>query len=158
MILNPIAKKLGLKPGTSALVVGAPAGYLKMLEPLPDGATISEATLSADWHGIHAYVQFFATRRAEVEKAGARLLRHAAPRAVVWITYPKKTSGVESDLSREVLWDAMGGTGWRAVAAVAIDDVWSGLRFRPAEDVKSRAAESKPGRAAAKSQRGAGQK
>jgi hypothetical protein len=153
MALNPIAKKLGLRPGTRGLVVGAPPEYLKMLEPLPDGAT-----LSGDLQGTHSFLQFFATRRSEMEKAGARLLRHAAPGAIVWITYPKKTSGVGSDLSREVLWDVMGRIGWRAVAAVAIDEVWSGLRFRPVEDVKSRAEESVPGHAVAKSQRSASQK
>ena len=56
----------------------------------------------------------------------------------MWITYPKKTSGVESDLSREEVWDAMAATGWRPVAQVAIDEVWSALRFRPIEDMHKR--------------------
>jgi hypothetical protein len=64
------------------------------------------------------------------------LLKHAALCALVWITYPKKTWGVESDLSREEVWDAMSATGWRPVTQIAIDEVWSGLRFRPAADVK----------------------
>jgi hypothetical protein len=65
-------------------------------------------------------------------------LESADPGALVWISYPKKSSRVDSDLSREVVWAAMEGTGWRPVSQIAIDEVWSALRFRPTEDVKSR--------------------
>jgi hypothetical protein len=131
--MNPIAKKLGLKPDMRALVVAAPSAYLKSLAPLPDGVVISEAM-----GGTHEFVQFFATRRSDIEKSAKKLLKSAAPGALVWITYPKKTSGVESDLSREKVWAAMAGTGWRPVSQIALDEVWSALRFRPTEDVRKR--------------------
>jgi hypothetical protein len=131
--MNPIAKKLGLKPDMHALVVAAPSAYLKSLAPLPDGVVISEAM-----GGTHEFVQFFATRRSDIEKSAKKLLKSAAPGALVWITYPKKTSGVESDLSREKVWAAMAGTGWRPVSQIALDEVWSALRFRPTEDVRKR--------------------
>lgn len=125
-------KKLGLKPGMQALVVAAPGGYLKSLAPLPDRVEVSE-TLA----GKHEFVQFFATKRSEIEKTAKKLLQSSAPSALVWITYPKKTSGVDSDLSREQVWAAMEGTGWRPVTQIAIDEVWSALRFRPKQDVNS---------------------
>jgi hypothetical protein len=131
--MNPLSKKLGLKPGMRALVVAAPSAYLKSLAPLPEGVVISEAM-----GGTHEFVQFFATRRSDIEKSAKKLLKSAVPGALVWITYPKKTSGVESDLSREEVWAAMEGTGWRPVSQIAIDDVWSALRFRPIEDVRKR--------------------
>jgi hypothetical protein len=130
---NPTTKKLGLKPGMRALVVAAPAGYLESLAPLPEGVVMSEAL-----GGTHEFVQFFATRRSDIEKSAKKLLKSAAPGALVWITYPKKTSGVESDLSREEVWAAMEGTGWRPVSQIAIDEVWSALRFRPTEDGRKR--------------------
>jgi len=133
MKINPTVKKLGLKPGMRALVIAAPSGYLKSLAPLPEGVVISEAM-----DGTHEFVQFFATRKSDIEKSSSKLLKTAVPGALVWITYPKKTSGVESDLSREAVWAAMEGTGWRPVSQIAIDEVWSALRFRPTEDVKSR--------------------
>ncbi len=133
MTINPIARKLGLKPGMRALIVNAPEEYLKWLAPLPEGVTVSHAIA-----GTHEFVQFFAVRRAEITKAAPSLLKHAAAGAYLWITYPKKTSGVASDLSRDVVWDAMIPTGWRPVTQIAIDDVWSALRFRPVEDVKIR--------------------
>ncbi len=132
MRLSPIAKKLGIKPNMHAMVVGAPAGYLDMLAPLPEGVVLSEAM-----EGAHEFVQLFATPKAEIKKSAPMLLKHAAPGALVWITYPKKTSGVESDLSREEVWDALTATGWRPVSQIAIDEVWSALRFRPAGDVKA---------------------
>jgi predicted SnoaL-like aldol condensation-catalyzing enzyme len=133
MKINPTVKKLGLKPGMRALVIAAPSGYLRSLSPLPEGVVISEAM-----GGTHEFVQFFATRKSDIEKSAPKLLKTVVPGALVWITYPKKASGVESDLSREAVWAAMEGTGWRPVSQIAIDEIWSALRFRPTEDVKSR--------------------
>lgn len=133
MTTNPTVKKLGLKPAMRARVIAAPSGYLKSLAPLPEGVVISEAI-----GRTHEFVQFFATQKSDIEKSSTKLLKTAAPGALVWITYPKKTSGVESDLSREAVWTAMEGTGWRPVSQIAIDEVWSARRFRPTEDVKLR--------------------
>jgi len=131
--MTSIVKKLGLKPEMRALVLGAPSGYLESLAPRLEGIVISKTV-----GGTHGFVQFFATKKAEIEKLKKKLLESADPGALVWITYPKKSSGVDSDLSREEVWAAMEGTGWRPVSQIAIDDVWSALRFRPTEDVKSR--------------------
>jgi hypothetical protein len=131
--MSSIVKKLGLKPGMRALVIGAPSGYMDSLAPLPDRLEVSQNLGST-----HEFVQFFATKKSDIAKSAKQLLPSAAPGALVWITYPKKTSGVDSDLSREEVWAAMEGTGWRPVAQIAIDEVWSALRFRPIQDVKSR--------------------
>ncbi len=131
--MTSIVKKLGLKPGMRALVLGAPSDYLDSLAPLPDGVVVSKTV-----DGNHGFVQFFASKKAEIEKSKKKLLEAADPGALVWISYPKKSSRVDSDLSREVVWAAMEGTGWRPVSQIAIDEVWSALRFRPTQDVKSR--------------------
>lgn len=131
--MNSIVKKLGLKQGMRALVLGAPSGYLRSLAPLPDRVEVSQNLGST-----HEFVQFFAVKKSDIAKSAKKLLQSAAPGALVWITYPKKTSAVDSDLSRESVWAAMGGTGWGPVSQIAIDEVWSALRFRPIQDVKSR--------------------
>lgn len=131
--MTATVKKLGLKPGMRALVVGAPFGYIDSLAPLPDRVDVSESLESA-----HDFVQFFATNKSELAKSAKKLLQSAAPGALVWITYPKKSSGVNSDLSREAVWAAMEGTGWRPVSQIAVDEIWSALRFRPTQEVKSR--------------------
>jgi hypothetical protein len=122
---NPIARKLGMNLGMRALIIAPPPGYLQLLTPLPDGLTVSSRA-----EGRYPFVQVFATRLAEIGTFAKRLPKHAAPNALVWISYPKKTSKAAGDLNRDVIRQAMDEKGWRAVSIVAIDEVWSALRFR----------------------------
>jgi hypothetical protein len=128
-----IARKLGLNPGMRALIIAPPPGYLKRLRPLPEGLTVSSKTGAA-----YPFVQVFATRLSDISKFAKKLRKYAAPNALVWITYPKQTSKLKGDLSRDVIREAMNGPGWRAVSIVAIDEIWSALRFRPAGQVGPR--------------------
>jgi hypothetical protein len=128
-----VARKLGLKPGMQALIVAPPPGYLKLLAPLPDVLGIFSV---AD--GMYPFVQLFAKRLSDIKKFAPRLSKHAAPDALVWISYPKKTSKTHSDLNRDLIRELMTGVEWEAVSIVAIDEVWSALRFRPASEVGSR--------------------
>ena len=138
---NPVARKLGMNRGMSALIIAPPPGYLKLLRPVPDGLTVSSTV-----DGVYPFVQVFATRLSEVRRFAQGLSKHAAPNALVWISYPKKTSKLAGDLSRDVIRKAMSCAGWRAVSIVAIDEVWSALRFRPAGQIGCRLRRS-PGRA-----------
>jgi hypothetical protein len=116
------------------LIIAPPPDYLKLLAPLPDGLIVSS---KAD--GMYPFVQVFATRLSEISKSAAqRLSKHAAPNALVWISYPKKTSKTDSDLNRDLIREVMSGAGWHTVSIVALDEVWSALRVRPASDVGSR--------------------
>jgi hypothetical protein len=131
--MKPVSRKLGMNPGMRALIIAPPAGYLNLLAPLPDGLTVSSKAA-----GSYPFVQVFATRLSEIRKLADKLSKHAAPNALVWISYPKKTSKAEGDLSRDVIREAMSAAGWRAVSIIAIDEVWSALRFRPMGQVGSR--------------------
>jgi len=128
--MKPVGRKLGMNPGMRALIIAPPPGYLKLLAPLPDGLTVSSRAA-----GNYPFVQVFATRLSEIRKLAEKLSKHAAPNALVWISYPKKSSKGKGELSRDVIRDAMSVGGWRAVSIVAIDEVWSALRFRPAGQV-----------------------
>jgi hypothetical protein len=130
---NAVARKLGMNPGMRALVIAPPPGYLKLLAPLHHGLNVSSKAA-----GMYPFVQVFATRLSEICTFAKKLPKHAAPNALVWISYPKKTSKVAGDLSRDLIREAMSGLGWRAVSIVAIDEIWSALRFRPAGQVGSR--------------------
>ena len=133
-MMSPVARKLGIKPGMQALIIAPPPDYLKLLAPLPDGVNVSSL---AD--GVYPFVQVFATRLSDISKCARRLPKHAAPNALVWVSYPKKTSRNDGDLSRDVVREAMSGMGWRAVSIIAIDKIWSALRFRPAGQIGKRA-------------------
>jgi hypothetical protein len=133
MIASPLARKLRMKPGMRALIIAPPPGYLKSLAPLPEGFIISPKAA-----GTYAFVQIFATNLAEIGRCSQTLAKHAGPQSLVWIAYPKKTSGIESDISRDIIREAMREAGWDTVSIVAIDEVWSALRFRKADEVPSR--------------------
>jgi len=128
-----LARKLGMNPGMRALIIAPPPEYLKLLTPLPDGLILSSTA-----HGMYPFVQIFVRRLSEISKFARKLSKHAAPNAWAWISYPKKTSKLAGNLSRDVIREAMSGAGWRTVSIVAIDEVWSALRFRPSGQVGSR--------------------
>jgi hypothetical protein len=130
---NPVARKLGMNSGMHALIIGPPPGYLQLLAPLPEGLTVSSRS-----GGMYPFVQVFATRLSEIRSFAQGLSKYAAPNALVWISYPKKASKFKGNLSRDVIRKAMSVEGWRAVSIVAIDEVWSALRFRPTGQVGSR--------------------
>ena len=130
---QPLGRKLGLNPGMRTWIIAPPPGYLEALAPLPKDLTVSSRA-----SGMYPFVQVFATRLSEISRFTGRLSKHAAPNALVWISYPKKTSKLKGNLSRDVIREAMNGAGWRAVSIIAIDEVWSSLRFRPARQIGSR--------------------
>jgi hypothetical protein len=117
--MKSIAQKLQIKPGAT-LWVSDPA-HAALLEPLPDGVR------SADGPAAATTAVVFAENAATL---GARLAEHsddlAAP-AALWIAYPK---GNRADINRDSLWPILREHGLRPVSQVAIDDVWSALRFR----------------------------
>jgi hypothetical protein len=63
-------------------------------------------------------------------------LKYIEPDAVLWFAYPKGSSGIKTDINRNILWQTAKDYGIRPVSAIAIDDTWSGLRFRPIELVR----------------------
>jgi len=130
---NPdLIKKLLIKPGMRLAVFNAPAGYLASLGPLPEGTQFADEP-----NGTLDFVQLFITNCGEYDRLGSTALRTVKPDGLLWICYPKKTSGVESDLDRDVVWKMLEPTGMRPVTQVAIDEVWSALRFRPIDKVKT---------------------
>lgn len=83
-------------------------------------------------------MQVFVTRLSDVGKLAKKLTKHAEPNALVWVSYPKKTSKADTNLGRDEIGEEMHSYGWDTVAIVAIDEVWSALRFRPKGEVGSR--------------------
>jgi len=125
-----LIKKLRIQAGERLLILNAPPGYIESLGDLPEGARVSEVP-----EGEYQFVHLFVTNSEDLGR-----LRQAAMDAVeydglLWISYPKRSSKVATDLTRDVLWELMGDTGLRPVTQVSVDEVWSALRFRPAEMV-----------------------
>jgi len=129
--MSPIAKKLQIKPGKHWLFYNAPNHYLAILEPLPEGATaVFEPNGNIDG------VQLFVTDSADLARSLKVIAPLLKPDTMIWATYPKKASGIKTDLEMTKSWDEATKYGLRPVAAVGIDDNWTALRLRPEEQTK----------------------
>lgn len=124
--MTPLAKKLRLHDARRALIWNAPEDYRESLGDIPEGLDLREEPGDS-----FDFAQLFATDRAELEVYVDRLLAVIEYDAILWVCYPKGSSGVETDLNRDRLWAVMLDRGVRAVTQVSIDDVWSAMRFRP---------------------------
>jgi len=124
--ISAVAKKLQVKPGTRWLFYAAPESYLVTIEPLPEGA---EALFEpgGDFDGV----QLFVKNTTELKERLKLIMPVLKQDTIFWITYPKKSSGVPSDLEMMSSWDELAVYGYASVAAAAIDQTWTALRFRP---------------------------
>jgi hypothetical protein len=117
-----LGQKLQIKEGQSVSVLYAPSG---VEIDLPQGTRKPSNAGAAD------VVIVFATNRAELGKRAHPFVLAARRDALAWIAYPK-AGQLDTDLNRDSLWQLLESRGIRPVRQVAIDDVWSALRFRPA--------------------------
>jgi len=119
-----LVDKLGIKPRTRIAILNAPRGYRKTLGKLPPGVTVT-ATAS----GSLPFIHFFTPSRDILEAQLSALLRALAPAGTLWISWPKKSSGVETDITEDVVRAVALPTGLVDVKVAAIDGVWSGLKL-----------------------------
>ena len=127
---DDLAAKLLITPDTSVLLLNAPIGYAKKLNPLPAGATVTDKRGKAD------IVIAFARDSMELKRL-ATSFGALEENAILWVCYPKGGAKVGTDLDRDVLHTAMEKHELIGVTLVAFDDVWSAMRFRAPEDVGS---------------------
>lgn len=120
---KPLAAKLGLTATTRGALLAAPPGYGARLAA-PAGAELAEA-LSPDLD----FVQLFVTARAELAAALPAVLAHLAPRGALWVSWPKRSSGVPTDVTEDRVREAALPLGLVDVKVCAVDAVWSGLKL-----------------------------
>jgi hypothetical protein len=132
---SPLTKRLGMKPGFKALIVNAPDGFVASLDPLPESAVIHT---SRNGTTIFDLVNVFVSSKADVDQHAPLALDAIKKGGWLWFTYPKKSSKIKTDVSRDLGWDAIHSAGWEGIAVISVDDTWSSMRFRPHEDIKSR--------------------
>jgi hypothetical protein len=130
MVGTQLLKKLRMQPGHRVLILNAPPGYLDTLGELPEGVELAERA-----EGTFDFVQAFAKDLTELEVLAPVAVEAVKHDGLLWISYPKKSSKVDSDLDRDLVWEVVGKTGLRPVSQVSVDDVWSAMRFRPPEKV-----------------------
>ena len=122
---TPLWKKLGYKTGVAAFVEGEPAGYVRMLE-LP-------GEIRPKWLGKAAkdmgFVHLFCDEAATLRRRLLLLRKQIATDGVIWVSWPKKSSGVRSDITEDTVRDCALPTGLVDIKVCAVDEVWSGLKL-----------------------------
>jgi hypothetical protein len=121
---TPLAKKLGIKAGHRVGLIGAPPGFEAALEPLPGSVRLGPLS-----SGIHDVIVFFTKKRSELERRLPALRQRLAPAGGLWIAWPKKSSGVATDLTFDPVQKAGLALGLVDNKVCAVDETWSGLRF-----------------------------
>jgi hypothetical protein len=121
---TPLATKLGVKPGSSLRLVAAPGDFEETLAPLPGGVTIRRTgAYKAD------VVVLFTTTYADLAARVEPLGKAVHPDGALWVSWPKKASGVPTDVTEDSIREVALPLGLVDNKVCAVTDVWSGLRL-----------------------------
>lgn len=121
---TPLPQKLGIKPGTIVVAIDAPENYRKLLGQIPSGVNFASRPV-----GNSKFIHLFATRRSELEKQLSNLRQKIAEDAAVWVSWPKKSSGVATDITENVIRAVALPLGFVDIKVCAVDETWSGLKL-----------------------------
>ncbi len=123
---TPLLRKLGIKEGHRVGLIDAPAGFPGTLVDLPREVTLQRGLGHANPLDV---IVCFVVRRSDLTRQLAAMRRQMTPAAGLWIAWPKKSSGVATDMTEDVVRDVALPTGLVDNKVCAIDDTWSGLRL-----------------------------
>jgi hypothetical protein len=121
---TPLVRKLGIKPGATVALIRAPEGFDAVLGEIPDGVTIRRRL-----RGPCDVIVSFHVDRAELERRLPALRGVLAQDGGLWLTWPKRSSGVATDLGEGPVRELGLAAGLVDNKVCAIDETWSGLRF-----------------------------
>lgn len=119
-----LVEKLGIERGATVAFLGAPRGYAKLLGELPEGVRVSRSARE----GLDL-AQLFATEKIAFEREFKELIPKVKQDGMVWVSWPKRSSKIPTDLSDEVVRKVGLANGMVDVKVCAIDESWSGLKF-----------------------------
>jgi hypothetical protein len=126
MAATTLAEKMKLKPGQRIALVNAPAGYLDELGTLPEGVQVANRL-----QGQFDWVQVFVKTKAEIDTLAPRLIAALKPAGMLWVSFPKGTSKIQTDLTRDKGWEVFQGADLKWINLISVDDTWSAFAMRP---------------------------
>ena len=121
---TPLPQKLGIKPGMIVVAIDPPDNYRKLLNPIPSGVNFASRPV-----GNSKFIHLFVMRRSELLKQLSILRGKIAEDAMVWVSWPKKSSGVASDVTEDVIRAVALPLGFVDIKVCAVDEIWSGLKL-----------------------------
>jgi hypothetical protein len=121
---TPLVKKLGIKDGFRVFLVNAPAQYRALLAPLPARVRfVRMANISTN------LVHMFATERSALARLLPTLRKKLSPDAAIWVSWPKKSAKVPSDITEDTIREVALPLGFVDIKVCAVTEVWSGLKL-----------------------------
>lgn len=121
-----IAEKLRVQPGAVLRTLHAPVSFKNVLAPLPPGVTLTETGK------VYDQVHWFVKNRAQLEKELSKVMKLVKPGIIVWVYYPKGSSAIQTDLSRDKGWDCLLAENDKLtwISLISFDATWSTFGFR----------------------------
>ena len=124
---TPLIKKLGIKDSHRVAFIQAPTGYAKTVGKLPPEVS-NVAALNGGKQDLD-FIQLFVRNQAELKKSFSQARQRLCPNGSLWVSWPKKASGISTDLNENVIREIGLAVGLVDVKVCAVDDTWSGLKF-----------------------------
>ena len=121
---TPLPQKLGIKPGLTVVTINAPAKYRRLLGKIPDGVTFSDRLKPGS-----NFIHLFTSRRSELQKKMSILRDKISDNGTVWVSWPKKSSGISTDVTEDVVREIALPLGFVDIKVCAVDETWSELKL-----------------------------
>jgi hypothetical protein len=126
MAAKTLAEKMKLKPGQRIALINAPDGYVGELGPLPEGVEVASAL-----RGKFDWVQMFVKNQAEINRLAPKAVAALKPESLLWISFPKGSSKIQTDLTRDRGWDVLHDQDLKWVNLISVNEMWSAFALRP---------------------------
>jgi hypothetical protein len=122
---TPLPRKLGIKPGHRVALLGAPAGFERVLGDVPEGVSFAR-----ELGGNKAFdvIVLFSVAARELRRRFEASARRLEPNGGLWVAWPKRASGVVTDVTESTVREVALAAGLVDNKVCAVDDTWSGLR------------------------------
>ena len=121
---TPLVRKLGIQAGERVVAINAPEHYEELLDGLPENVSIGSRVAA----GVR-FVHLFVAERADLEERLSSLRTKLDDAGVLWVSWPKKSSGVATDVTEDTIREVALPLGFVDVKVCAVDDTWSGLKL-----------------------------
>jgi hypothetical protein len=121
---TPLAKKLGIKSGDTIYILNPPPSYFDSLSTLPDKVNVKEV-LKGQYEFIHLFVKDLSALKRQMQRSKKFMKQNG----MLWISWPKKASGIVTELNENVIRHFGLSIGLVDVKVCAVDEIWSGLKF-----------------------------
>jgi len=127
---STLAKKMKLKPGTRVAVINAPENYLDELT--------HDSEIAQKLSGRFDWIQIFARDKKELASFAPKMASALNPDSILWLSFPKGSSKLQTDLTRDKGWGVLQDLGLKFITLVSVNDMWSAFAFRPYKEGEPR--------------------